>query len=71
MENGWKRWQEENYRLTKEGCYRLLRALKEQQLDPIPTLLSSKDGASVTFAMLRAPMMCVLECSTSSIRQVY
>ena len=49
MENGLKRWQEENNRLTKEGCYKLLRRLKEQQLDPILTRLSSKDGASVTF----------------------
>ena len=52
MENGLKRWQEENNRLTKEGCYRLLRALKEQQLDPILTLLSSRDGASVTFTQI-------------------
>lgn len=52
MENGLKRWQEENNRLTKEGCYRLLRRLKEQQLDPILTRLSSKDGASVTFAQI-------------------
>ena len=52
MENGLKRWQEENNRLTKEGSHRLLRALKEQQLDPILTLLSSKDGASLTFAQI-------------------
>lgn len=52
MENGLKRWQEENNRLTKEGCYRLLRGLKEQQLDPILTRLSGKDGASVTFAQI-------------------
>ncbi|XP_020607894.1 guanylate-binding protein 4-like [Orbicella faveolata] len=52
MESGLKRWQQENNRLTKEGCYRLLRGLKEQQLDPILTLLSSKDGASVTFAQI-------------------
>ena len=52
MENSIKRWQEENNRLTEEGCYRLLRALKEQQLYPILILLSSKDAASVTFAQI-------------------
>ena len=52
MENGLKRWQEENNRLTKEECHRLLRSLKEQHLDPILRQLSGKEGASVTFAQI-------------------
>ena len=52
MENSLKRWQEENNRLTKVECYRMLRGLKEQHLDPILERLSGKDGASVTFAQI-------------------
>ena len=38
--------------MTKEGCYKLLRRLKEQNLDPILEQLSGKEGASVTFAQI-------------------
>ena len=52
MENGLKRWQEENERLTKEDCHRLLRLLKEQHLDPILKQLSGADGASMSFEQI-------------------
>ena len=52
MENGLKQWQEQNNRLTKEECHKLLRSLKEQHLDPILRQLSGKDGASVSFAQI-------------------
>lgn len=49
MEDGLKRWQEENQRLTKESCQRLLKGLKEEHLEPILEQLSGKDGSSVSF----------------------
>ena len=52
MENGLKHWLEENNRLTRQECHKLLRDLKEQHLDPILRQLSGKDGASVTFAQI-------------------
>lgn len=52
MENGLKHWLEDNNRLTREECNKLLRDLKEQHLDPILRQLSGKDGASVTFAQI-------------------
>ncbi|KAL9978831.1 hypothetical protein ACROYT_G016400 [Oculina patagonica] len=52
MENSLKRWQEKNNRLTKEECYKMLRGLKEQHLDPLLRQLSGKEGASVSFAQI-------------------
>ena len=54
MENRLKGWQEENERLTKEDCHRLLRLLKEQHLDPIHKQLSGADGASMSFDQIIA-----------------
>ena len=54
MAIGLKRWQEENERLTKEDCHRLLRRLKEQHLDPIHKRLSGADGASMSFDKITA-----------------
>nr|XP_058956417.1 guanylate-binding protein 6-like [Pocillopora verrucosa] len=52
MNEGLKRWQDENKRLTKEQCHKLLRALKKKHLDPILRELSGKDGAAVSFAQI-------------------
>lgn len=52
MNEALKRWQDENNQQTKEQCHKLLRALKEEHLDPILRELSGKDGASVSFAQI-------------------
>ena len=52
MNKALKRWQDKNNRQTKEQCHKLLRALKEEHLDPILRELSGKDGASVSFAQI-------------------
>lgn len=52
MNKALKRWQNENNRLTKEQCHRMLKALKEEHLDPVLRKLSGKDGASVSFAQI-------------------
>ncbi|XP_022790076.1 stress response protein NST1-like [Stylophora pistillata] len=52
MNEALKRWQNENNRLTKEQCHKLLRALKEEHLDPVLRKLSGKDGASVSFSQI-------------------
>ncbi|PFX25984.1 guanylate-binding protein 7-like [Stylophora pistillata] len=52
MNEALKRWQNENNRLTKEQCHKLLRALKEEHLDPVLRELSGKDGASVSFSQI-------------------
>ena len=47
-----KRWQDENNRLTKEQCSKLLRELKKKCLDPILRELRGENGASVSFAQI-------------------
>ena len=47
-----KRWRDENNRQTKEHCHKLLRALKEEHLEPILRELSGKDGELVTYAQI-------------------
>ena len=49
MNKSLKRWQDENNRLTKEECSKLLRKLKKKCLDPILRQLSGEDGASMSF----------------------
>ena len=47
-----KRWQDENNRLTKEQCSKLLRELKKKCLDPILRELRGEYGASMSFAKI-------------------
>ena len=50
MENKLKELQERNSNLTRKECRALLKRLKEERLDPILELLSTKGDSSVSFA---------------------
>ena len=59
MENGLKRWQEENHRLTKECCHRLLQNLKQKHLDSILKRLGGPKGSSVSFDQIEKSFLAI------------
>lgn len=59
MENDLKRWHEENQRLTKEGCQRLLQDLRKKHLDPILQRLNGPMGSSVSFDQIKESFLAI------------